>query len=77
MPCRSNAGGRVGNGCVGEYHSPGTSPCGTGRSSIGQTGSPVARSKTNTQPCLVGWATAATRRPPTVMSARIGAHGTS
>ena len=25
-PCRSNAGGLVGNGCVGEYHSPGTSP---------------------------------------------------
>src|SRR5215467_6476867 len=37
-PCRSNAGGLLGNGCVGEYHSPGTSPFGTGRSSIGQTG---------------------------------------
>ena len=45
-PCRSNGGGFVGNGCVGEYHSPGTLPCGTGRSSIGQTGSPVIRSKT-------------------------------
>ena len=33
----SNAGGLVGNGCVGEYHSPGTSPCGTGRSTNGQT----------------------------------------
>src|SRR5947209_5275484 len=37
-PCRSYAGGLVGNGCVGEYHSPGTSPFATGRSSIGQTG---------------------------------------
>src|SRR3977135_79276 len=39
-PCRSNAGGLLGNGCVGEYHSPGTSPLGTARSTIGQTGSP-------------------------------------
>src|ERR1051326_3091921 len=37
-PWRSNAGGLVTNGCVGEYHSPGTSPFGTGRSSIGHTG---------------------------------------
>src|SRR6266550_9187686 len=37
-PWRSNAGGFVGNGCVGEYHSPGTSPFGTGRSSMGHTG---------------------------------------
>ena len=46
IPCRSNGAGLVGNGCVGEYHSPGTFPWGTGRSSIGQTGSPVTRSKT-------------------------------
>src|SRR5947208_14889818 len=45
-PVRSYGGGFVGNGCVGEYHSPGTSPCGTGRSSIGQIGWPVTRSKT-------------------------------
>src|SRR5437868_1477607 len=45
-PCRSKAGGLVGIGCVGEYHSPGTSPLGTGRSTIGQTGSPVMRSNT-------------------------------
>src|SRR5437773_6391381 len=38
MPCRSYGGGFVTNGCVGEYHSPGTSPFGTGRSSIGQIG---------------------------------------
>ena len=40
------AGGLVGNGCVGEYHSPGTSPLGTGRSSMGQMGVPVSRLKT-------------------------------
>ena len=45
-PWRSNGGGLVTNGCVGEYHSPGTSPFSTGRSSIGQTGWPVTRSKT-------------------------------
>src|SRR5262245_56582410 len=45
-PLRSYAGGLVGNGCVGEYHSPGTSPFATGRSSIGQIGRPVSRSNT-------------------------------
>ena len=40
------AAGLVGYGCVGDVHSPGTSVCGTGRSSMGQTGSPVARSNT-------------------------------
>src|SRR5271154_4893516 len=43
---RAYAGGLVGNGCVGEYHSPGTSPAGTGFSTIGHTGLPVTRSKT-------------------------------
>jgi len=32
------------NGWVGEYHSPGTSPFATGRSSIGHTGVPLVRS---------------------------------
>ena len=45
-PWRSYAGGLVTNGCVGEYHSPGTSPFSTGRSSIGHNGLPVARSNT-------------------------------
>ena len=45
-PCSSNGGGLVGKGCVGESCSPGTSDPGTARSSIGQTGSPVARSRT-------------------------------
>jgi hypothetical protein len=51
---RENGSGQVGNGWVGEACSPGTSEAGTGRSSIGQTGSPVRRSKANTKPCLVG-----------------------
>src|SRR2546425_1687697 len=45
-PWRSYAGGFVGNGCVAEYHSPGTSPLGTARSSNGQIGLPVTRSNT-------------------------------
>ena len=40
-PCRSNGAGLVGNGCVGLVRSFGTVDCGTGRSSIGQIGSPV------------------------------------
>ena len=43
---REYAGGFVGNGRVGDVFSPGTSDCGTGRSSIGQTGTPVVRSST-------------------------------
>src|SRR5262249_12344704 len=66
-------GGLLGNGCVGAYHSPGTLPFATGRSSIGHTGLPVTRSNTYRNPCLVGTATAATARPPTEISARIGA----
>src|SRR2546425_5495838 len=31
MSCWSRGGGLVGNGCVGEYHSPGTPPFATGR----------------------------------------------
>ena len=40
-PWRSKGAGRVGNGWVGAVHSPGTSLGATGRSSMGQTGSPV------------------------------------
>src|SRR5688572_19015459 len=43
---RAYGAGLVGCGCVGDVFSPGTSDCGTGRSSIGQIGSPVARSNT-------------------------------
>src|SRR4029077_2409034 len=74
---RPYAGGLVGIGCVGEYFSPGTSPWGTGFSSIGQMGWPVARSKTYRTDCLVGWATALTTRPLRVKSTNIGAHGMS
>ena len=77
MPCRSNGAGFVGNGCVGLVRSFGTSDCGTGRSSIGQIGSPVSRLKTKRNACFVGCAIALTVRPFTVMSNRIGAHGRS
>ena len=77
MPCRSNAAGRVGNGWVGEYHSPGTLPAGTGRSSMGHTGSPVTRSKTYTKACLLGWAMALISLPSTRMSTRLPAVGKS
>ena len=43
---RANGGGLVGNGCVGDDTSPGTSLFGTARSSIGQSGFPVSRSNT-------------------------------
>src|SRR5688572_14209785 len=61
--CLANAGGLVGTGCVGDDHSPGTSDCGTGRSSIGHSGSPVLRLNTKRNPCLVAWATTSTSRP--------------
>ena len=44
--CGANGGGAVGNGCVGHARSPGMSLGGTGRSSMGHTGSPVTRSNT-------------------------------
>ena len=43
---RANGGATVGKGCVGQDCSPGTSLFGTGRSSIGQIGSPVTRLNT-------------------------------
>src|SRR5258708_4766926 len=52
-PVRSYHGGFVGNRCVGAYHSPGTSSCGTGRSSIAQIGWPGSRLKTYSSPRLV------------------------
>src|SRR5436190_21500569 len=42
--CRLNGGTIVGNGCVGDDCSPGTSVCIAGLSSIGQRGLPVTRS---------------------------------
>src|SRR5678815_2347240 len=52
--CRANGFGKVGNGCVFDECSPGTSDCGTSCSSTGQSGMPVVRSNTNRNPCLVG-----------------------
>src|ERR1035438_7093385 len=74
---RPYAGGLVGNGCVGDVFSPGTSDWGTGRSSIGQTGWPVTRSNTYKKASLLGKATALMALPFTLMSARIGAEDKS
>src|SRR5438067_312552 len=43
--CRENAGGFNGSGCFDERYSPSTPSVGTPRSSIGNTGLPVSRSK--------------------------------
>ena len=72
-PLREYAAGRLGNGCVGEYHSPATSPGSTGFSSIGQMGFPVTRSNTYKNPCFDGTATLLTGAPFRVKSARMGA----
>src|SRR5205823_12879536 len=71
--CRAYAGGLVGNGCVGDVFSIGTSDCGTGFSSIGHTGWPVMRSNTYRNASLLGSATALIALPLTLMSIRIGA----
>src|SRR4030095_12947629 len=55
--CFTKGGGLVGKGCVGHDCSPGISLFGTGRSSIGQMGSPVSRLKTNRKPFLFACAT--------------------
>src|SRR5262245_49679134 len=59
----TNGGGCEGKGCVGEECSPGTSLCGTGRSTIGQIGLPVSRSKTYRNPFLPACATTSTLLP--------------
>ena len=71
--CARTAAGLDGNGCVGDVFSPGTSDCGTGVPTIGQTGWPVTRSKHVELACLLGDATALIARPSTLMSMRIGA----
>src|SRR5262252_8385817 len=76
-PCRSKAGGLVGKGCVGEYHSPGPSPIVAGLSVFGRVSWQVVWSNTYTQPCFVGCASALIARPLTTISVRIGAHGIS
>ena len=61
--CRANGAGFVGTGCVSLALSPGTVVGGNFRSSIGNNGSPVARSKTKRKPCFVAWATASNSTP--------------
>ena len=62
--CGISAGMPAGKGCVGDSVSPATLPsCGTGRSSIGTSGSPVARSKMKTRPILVFCSNAGTICP--------------
>jgi hypothetical protein len=60
-----------------EYHSPGTLPCGTGTSGIGQIGSPVSRFSTKSKPCLVACASDFTVLPSFTVSTRNGAVGMS
>src|SRR4051812_48015706 len=55
-PCFAKGAGFVGNGCVGDDASPGTSLRATGRSDIGQMDTPVTRSKTKRKPVFVGTA---------------------
>ena len=64
ISCLANGGTTVGNGCVGHASSPGKSLGGTGRSSIGQSGSPVTRLNTNRKPCFDANATASIDFPP-------------
>ena len=49
------ARGLSGNGCVGHVASPGTSLCGTGRSSTPNSGSPVSRLKMKSRLIFVVW----------------------
>src|SRR4029453_5443981 len=72
-----SAGGFSGNGCVGEYHSLGTSPLGTGRSSTPKIGLPVVRSRMNIQPVLPTDASAGIVFPLCLMSTRTGGDGMS
>ena len=59
------------------HFSPGAVEGGTGRSSIGHTGLPVTRSKTNVKPVFVICATALIGLPSTLISHSTGAPGRS
>src|SRR5215213_7303235 len=73
MKVRAYGTGFVGNGCVAAVCSCFIVVCGTGRSSIGQIGTPVARSKQYSQPCLEGTATILRGLPSMVVSISSGA----
>ncbi len=74
---RASWGGFSGNGCVGEYHSPGTSPLGTGRSSTPNTGLPVVRSRMNISAGLPIAASAGMVLPSFLISTRPAPGGRS
>ena len=76
-PCCEYGVGLLGMGCVADVFSNGVSLCSTGVSTIGQIGSPVARSKVYSQPCFVLCVIALRRVPFTVTSMRFGAIGAS
>src|SRR4030095_5526125 len=71
--CFTKGGGLVGNGCVGHVCSPGISLFGTGRSSMGQIGSPVSRLKKNKNPFLFSCATTSIVRPSFLIVVSCGA----
>src|SRR5215470_14400473 len=73
----ASAGGFIGNGCVGEYHSPGALPFGTGRSSTPKIGLPFVRSRMNIHPVLPTDTSAGIVRPFCLMSTKVGADGMS
>src|SRR6185295_7155350 len=68
MKMRAYGTGLVTNGCVGDVTSCFNVVCGTGRSSIGQIGWPVARSKQYNQPCFDGEHTTLRGLPSIVVS---------
>jgi hypothetical protein len=74
---RANGAGSVGKGCVGHARSPRRSDGSTGRSSIGKSGAPLARSNRKTNPVFVICATASTGRPSRATVSRVGAAGRS
>src|SRR5580704_17048760 len=67
-----SGGGLTGNGSVGEYHSPGVSPLGTGRSSTPNIGLPVLRSRINNRLILLVSATAGMVLPSRLTSINAG-----
>src|SRR6266545_735631 len=70
MVIRASGRGAVGKGCVGQVCSPGTSVCGTGRSSTGKIGSPVSLLSRKRNPILVACATAGISRPSFLIDQR-------
>ena len=69
--------GFTGNGCVGQFSSPGSPLRRTGRSSMPYTASPVTRSKMYAKCNLPVWRTAGITRPFRRTSIKIGCVGMS